>query len=223
LLLLLLLLLPLLPLLLLLLLRARRAVSRAAEGEKLSRAAEVAIARVVARAAVCDARLPRALLGSNISSSLTGASRLLHAASSLGGHLQSLTRLLQIVTSRQFGSDHGTRARTIQPVITFGRRLLYKVNEGFYFYHEIWLYDALSKALRGTREAVVCLARALSVKFFMACSLLYCPLAEGASKSLSRPSTFWCSACLTTALRAFAALGVQNPRRLRPSSVPVQC
>ena len=97
---------------LLLLLRARRAVFRAAEGESSPVQLRVAIASVVARAAVCDARLPRALLGSNTSSSLTGASRLLHAASSLGGHLQSLTRLLQIGTSRQIGSDRGTRART---------------------------------------------------------------------------------------------------------------
>jgi hypothetical protein len=61
--------------------------------------------------------------------------------------------------------------------------------------------------MRGTREADECLTRALFSMVVMAYSLLYCPLAEGASKSLSRPSTFWYSACLSLATSAFAALG----------------
>jgi len=55
------------------------------------------------------------------------------------------------------------------------------------FYKKLWLFDALSKATRGTREADECLTRALSVMVFMTYSLLYCPLAEGASLSLSEP------------------------------------
>ena len=93
------------------------------------------------------------LLGSNTSSSLTGASRLLHAASSLGGHLQSLTRLLQIGTSRQIGSDRGTRHG--QPVVTFSRRLLYKVNGGFYITKN-YGSSTRSQRLQEVRERLSC-------------------------------------------------------------------
>ena len=53
------------------------------------------------------------------------------------------------------------------------------------FYKKLWLFDALSKAMRGTREAVACLARTLFFVVVMAYSLLYCPLAEDASPRLS--------------------------------------